>query len=328
MKKIIIISLLLLTSLSFSQSGAGKFLFYRKVKVLNNISGKSEITFSVTDTNNNEIYSIKKLESNKEEIPNLYLFNNGASVVTGILDGKIEIYDSLGILKNTVYPFRNYPFKYERSILIDISGNYCAAIASQQDMNELLVLILSSNGKVINTFNINKPYFNSLKFSEEMNLLAVSVYDWNRNKLKRNTVFYNLQGDKELIVHDSFGGAKFYPKLKLFLGFDKNSFFVADLQNKNLVIENRLSGNLLINDADLSGNKLYLAASQKPLLKNGKWFYNNLAMETINLVTGKQTGIPVKLKPFTTLKIIKRKSALYIKTGSSEVKIPVNSLGK
>jgi len=309
-----------LTGMAFAQSVS-------KYTVDRNISGNAEkfgeknsVDFKVLE-NENKIYSIEIEIEFDVAIPGIKVFDDGSSVIINPFEASLSFYNNQGseIIKSKI--MKDLGVAYERSIYSYISENLIAISLSQPDINYSIIQIYNNQGQLIDNWQLNKNHINGLSFSSIYNILAISVYDWFEDNLKKSTLFIKSDGTEISKIQNDFTNGKFVESENLFIGYTNDESYVYDIEKNKLIFEKTASENEMIILTQYIDGEIFILQTGKPHLGNGKWYYVKPTLNSYNINGKMNLDFKFKCKAFSEFELIRHGSEINFKTENQTLRI-------
>lgn len=310
----VLIFILVLTVLIFGQNN-------NIYSVNKNITGNAEkfgekniIEFTVLE-NELELYRVNVNLEYDIAVPDLKVFEDGRSVLINSFEASLTIYDNEGSEYLKTKMIKDLAVEYERSVYSSISGEHVAVSLSQPDRDYSTIQIYNSLGQLIENWQLPEKFINGLSYSNNNDLLSISVYDWHKGSLEKSTLFLQSDGKNISKVPHNFTNGKYVEKENIFIGYTNEICFIYDIKENKILHTRQSLNNKMILLADYIDNLLIIIDVDQPYLENGKWFYRDPDSRGFE-IRGDYIFIRDNKisNPFSEYELVKSKSGIYLKT--------------
>ena len=234
-------------------------------------------------SNSKEMYSINVELDFDVPFPELKVFDDGAAVLVNSFEGSLTFYDKEGGELVKSYILKDIPVRYERSVYASVSGETLVITLSQPDMDYSVAQLYNKRGQIISHWQVQEKHVSGLCYSDQNQLLAISVYDWQKDMLNKSTVFFNSEGRAISRIPFAYEKEKFAEDGSLFIGYTNNACFVYKVKDNKISFQRRVLKDEMIIDVDYNNKEITIVTTKKPFLEKGKWYYQNPSFTRLNL---------------------------------------------
>ncbi|MCP5062214.1 MAG: hypothetical protein GY936_07115 [Ignavibacteriae bacterium] len=307
-------SFLILLFVTLTLVGQNNFNFKNSFNDLKHFEER-ELNISIYE-NGIELYKIKKLLLANFSIPEVVLFENGNFALIHSLEGLLEFY-STGALQTKKILLDNN-FYNESSILFSVDNVKIALLITEEQKNK--IVLLDDLGNQIFEKEVQDGLGSGIAYSEDADILAVSINNWKKNKLVSNSIFTNIEEGHEFTVPHKFEKGFFGKISSTFLGHSNNKLFLVDLNSNQLLWSKEAKSNSIFIQSKIKDNNVIVLEAPKPEIVNNSWKYQNC-----EVITFGSSGVKLKSqainKPFESIDIIEENDVLYFNANGEKTKI-------
>ena len=281
---------------------------------------KNALEYKVFE-NSKKLYSINIELEYDIPFPKLEVFDNGYSVLINTFESSLTFFNKSGqeLVKNKI--LKDLPVEYERSVYSTISKDLLAISLSQPKMEYSIIQIYNNQGQLISNWDLDEKYINGLAYSSISDLLAVSVYNWRENNLKKTTLFFKSDGIEISRVPYNFTNGKFVENEIIFIGYANEILFVYDLEEIKINFKKSAIENGLILLAEYINGEVFILQAENPYLEKGIWYYKNPNINSFDVNGNLSLIYEIECKPFSECKLVKNGSGIELITENQTLKI-------
>jgi len=306
----------------FSSLIAGEKQNYHVQKnILGNAQKAGEyntVTFTVYE-NNLEKYVIQKELAYDLPLPHLRVFSAGQAVLVDAFTARLTFYDAFGSQVLQTDLIKEAGVDYERAVYSSLSGESVALALFRPKAGYIQVFLYKSDGQFLNNFRIDGRHINALSYSDDAQMLAVSVLDWKNDHLNQSTMFFDT-GEKLLAeIKAGFTNGQFDTDQDIFIGYSNRNSFIYHPLRGDLNFLKTAADNKMILTASFMDKQIAVISADKPFLKDGKWLYESLSVDFYNINGVRSSEKRIDILPFTEYELSKSGTGLLFKTENGAV---------
>jgi len=305
---------LILLYLTITVLGQNNFSFKKSMDNHKHFEER-EINISIYK-NRTELYKIKKILPPNFSIPEVALFENGNLVLIHSLEGVIEFY-SKGVLQTEKVLLGKY-FYNESSILFSLDKNKISLLITEEQKNK--IILLDDLGILIFEKETLDGFGSGIAYSEDADILAVSINKWEKDNLESRSIFTNIKTNLEFTAPYKFEKGFFEKNSSTFLGHSNNKLFLFDLASNQLLWTKEPKTNSVFLESKIKDNNVFVVEAETPKLINNSWIYKIGKLVTLNS-SGKKINSQTINKPFESIGIVDEHNILYFNANGEKTKI-------
>jgi len=321
MRKILIIVLMLIINI-FGQSVNQKYSVKKNIiKTDNKIGHYNTIEYTVMQNDDKILYQIVDKVDYDIPFPKLQIFENGNSVLLNAFYGKLTFINGNGAKVKTLNIKKDIEVAYERNIISFVDNSSLIIAFTLQNEDNSVIQIYSDNGMLKNEFEISLININGIAFHEKLNKIFISSIVWNKHNVmeKRITVF-NENGEVIKSLKSNFEKG-FFTEDNKFIANTNKSLIVINANDSQIILKKEMNRESVLLDINYINKEILYAFAKTPTLANGKWFYENPTIISINehgkLIDNKS----VKIKKFSELTLSNYHNRLKVMIDNSIVSL-------
>ena len=240
--------------------------------VTGNYYENRELNINVSDSLG-EFFSFEKKLLPHQSIPQIEALSNNSILLVHSLEGIIEIYNNKGSLVSKNEFYKLPPFNEQR-ILFEIFDSGITLLVSESQKNNIYVL--NNNGNNNYSKNIKDGLVSGLAVDKNADFIACSIMNRNFDNVEDQVIIINTKNNFRINFSDQFENGIFNKENNLFLGFTNKSVFLYNLTEQKTLWSNKLDGNKLFVDGNISKNNALLVQSNIPELIDNDWVYDGI----------------------------------------------------
>jgi hypothetical protein len=283
-------------------------------------SEKNIVLFRVYE-NDAEKYVISKEYGYDIPLPDLKIFENGAAVLINAFDARLTFYDAAGNEISQAEILKEADADYERAVYSAVSQEFVVIALTQPANDYLLINLFDSQGQFIRTFRVNEKHINGLSYSNNLNVIAVSVYNWPGNTLSTSSLFFDNSGSQISKTDVGFSKGMFFDESNVFIGYSNNSCFLYDVTDMSVHYFKKPSDKEMILSATYYKDQVIIARAARPVLQAGTWLYKN-PLFTLYDTKGRQIGEKIiDIRLFSEFNWLENPSGLHFKTENQSIPV-------
>lgn len=293
--------------------------FETKISITGNYNQERELLISVY-SDNEEFYSFNKKLKPHYSIPKTFILNNGNIILVHSLEGIVEIYNQLNqkVYENSFY---SLPLYNEQNIKIEITNNGLVILVSENQVNG--IFIINNNGNSISSQTIINGLVSGLSASKDGNYIAISLFNWEIDILKNETIIINLKKNTSTTYPIRFNHGEFSLNSNLFLAFTNKQSFYIDLIEQKVLWKNNLDNSHIYLDGTIEEEKAILIQSINPILENNAWIFTGASIMSFD--RNKEMSILNNISSsFNKIELNKQNEDLYVKVDKNIIQIDKN----
>ena len=282
--KNIFITILVTNAVIFGQTIDKNYVAEKKINGGAEKNGQYNfVTYSVKSNTGTELYQIVDKVDYDVPLAKLEVFENGSSVLISSFSGMLTFINNSGSEVSTKKIAENLSVEYERNILSVVDGESLILLLSNMKDGYSLIQTYSSNGNLEKEVSVDVSNINGIAFSQNLNQIYLSFVDWQTSgKPNKLMSIINNNGNELARLEANFENG-FFTESNQFIGYSNNSLICFDGKNMVLNFQSKGEENKINIDATYNSGKVIVASAQEPILKDGKWLYQNPTVKQFDL---------------------------------------------
>ena len=277
----------LLTSIVFAQqSPDGRYSVDQERRISHDIRDEQSVIYRVLDSDDREVYSVTREATYDAAFPSVGVFNSGKLIIIDSFAGIVEFYDTTGNQMDVKTLPGVTDVEHERKIDFALHHNRAACIVSEPAHADARLVVFSETGEQLLLKKIDDPHTTGIAYSPDGAVLAVGTYRWIGESLREKSYFLTGQGEILGSVNQGFERGLFSDDGRYFIGYSNSYVHLIDVADNEVLWSREREHDAIIIKAAWHLNEVLLLTSDKPLLYEGTWVYNNPIVMTLDALRG------------------------------------------
>jgi len=264
-----------------------------------------------------QLYIVEKDVAYDTPFPDFRLFNDGSGVLIDAFEASLTFYNASGDEIVLINILKEKTIDYERSVYSAIAGGTLVIALHEPGMDELQFQHYNKKGQFLDQCKVSEKHLNGISLSENENIIALSVYDWQQDLLNKSTLFLDKSGRQLSRIQAGFIRGSFSDEEDLFIGYSNRDCFIYDFSDRTVHFRKSSPKNMMILEAQLYRDEIIIIESEKPVLKSGSWNYKNPRLERYDLNGRLLSKTRIVSKTFSEYELQSTHEGLIFRTGNT-----------